>query len=69
MCKYKHLITIAQQPSLIQYSPNKIDTHEDLKDYMQHTVDIYYQKTAIPFITFDKLTNSFASLMRFALIN
>jgi RimJ/RimL family protein N-acetyltransferase len=66
---YKHLTAIAQQPHLLQYSPSKIDTPEALKTYVQTAVDAYYQKTAIPFIVFDKQTNSYAGCTRFGLIN
>ena len=53
LSNYKKLITIAQQEKLVQYSPSKIDTLEDLKDYVQTAVDGYYHKTAIPFVVFD----------------
>lgn len=69
LSNYLHLSAIAQEPNLVQYSPSKIDTPEDLKDYVQHAVDNYYQKTAIPFIVFDKLTNTYAGCTRFGLIN
>lgn len=66
---YKHLLNIAKQPNLIQYSPSKINTPDDLKNYVQTAVDAYYQKTAIPFLVFDKLTNTYAGCTRFGLIN
>ena len=61
----KHLTEIALQPNLIQYSPSKIDTADDLKVYVQNAVDGYYQKTAIPFIIFDKQTKLYAGCTRF----
>lgn len=69
LSNYKHLLEIAKQPNLVQYSPSKIDTPDDLKNYVQNAVDTYYQKTAIPFIVFDKLTNAYAGCTRFGLIN
>lgn len=69
LSNYKHLTTIAQEPNLVQYSPSKIDTPEDLKDYVQQAVDGYYHKTAIPFIVFDKQTNTYAGCTRFGFIN
>lgn len=66
---YKHLLDIAQQPNLIQYSPSKIDTPDDLKAYVQTAVDGYYHKTTIPFIVFDKLTNTYAGCTRFGHID
>lgn len=69
MGNYKHLTYIAQQANLIQYSPSKIDTPLDLKAYVQTAVDGYYQKTTIPFLVFDKQTNTYAGCTRFGLIN
>ena len=69
LSNYKQLIHIAQQPNLVQYSPSKIDTPQDLKDYVQTAVDNYYHKTAIPFIVFDKKKNAYAGSTRFGFIN
>ncbi len=69
LSNYKYLIEVAQQPNLVQYSPSKIDTPENLKEYVQDAVDCYYQKTAIPFIIFDKRTSSYAGCTRFGYIN
>ncbi|TXG35388.1 GNAT family N-acetyltransferase [Seonamhaeicola maritimus] len=69
MSNYKNLLEIAQEPNLVQYSPSKIDTPEDLKDYVQTAVDGYYNRTTIPFIIFDKQANAFAGCTRFGLIN
>lgn len=69
MSNYKHLIAIAQQPNLVYYSPSKIDTPEALKTYVQTAIDDYYHKTSIPFVVFDKLTETYAGCTRFGLIN
>ena len=69
LSNYKHLSSIAQQHQLVQYSPSKIDTSNDLKDYVQTAVDAYYQKTAIPFIIFDKEKKAYAGCTRFGFIN
>ena len=69
LSNYKHLTDIAQQENLIQYSPNDISTPEKLKEYVQTAVDGYYHKTIIPFIIYDKKTESYAGSTRFALIN
>ncbi|MBP0902194.1 GNAT family N-acetyltransferase [Mariniflexile gromovii] len=66
---YEHLLDIAKQPNLVFYSPSKIDTPEDLKAYVQTAIDDYHHKTAIPFIIFDKQTNTYAGCTRFGLIN
>ncbi len=69
LSNYKHLSHIAQEPHLLQYSPSKIDTPEDLKEYVQTAVDDYYHRTAIPFIVFDKDANAYAGCTRFGFIN
>ncbi len=69
LSNYKRISDVAQQQNLIQYSPSKIDTPDSLKDYVQTAVDGYYHKTAIPFIVFDKQTNTYAGCTRFGLIN
>ncbi|WP_412985517.1 GNAT family N-acetyltransferase [Pontimicrobium sp. IMCC45349] len=69
LSNYEHLIPIANQDKLIQYSPSKISTQEDLKAYVQTAVDGYYHKTIIPFIIFDKQTQTYAGSTRFGLIN
>ena len=69
LSNYKHLIKIAQEDKLIHYSPSKIDTPEDLKDYVQTAVDAYYQKTAFPFIIFDKEKKAYAGCTRFGFMN
>lgn len=69
LSNYKQLAKIALQPDLVQYSPSKIDTTEHLKLYVQNAVDCYYQKSAIPFIIFDKQANLYAGSTRFMNIN
>ncbi len=69
LSNYKHLLDIGQQDNLIQFSPSKVDTPEDLKNYVQTAVDGYYHKTTIPFIIYDKRTQAFAGSTRFGLIN
>lgn len=66
---YKHLHHISQEPLLLQYSPSKIDTPEDLKEYVQTAIDDYYHRTAIPFVVFDKKANAYAGCTRFGFIN
>ena len=65
----EHLLTIAQQKGLIQYSPSDINTLEKLKTYVQTAVNGYYHKTTIPFIIYDKRTKCYAGSTRFGLIN
>ena len=65
LSNYKHLIPVAQQDKLVQYSPSDIATPEALKKYVQTAVDGYYHKTTIPFIIIDKRTNTYAGSSRF----
>ena len=60
LSNFENLIDIGAQDKLVQFSPTKIDTPEDLKAYVQKAVDGYYHKTKIPFIVFDKKTNAYA---------
>ncbi len=69
LSNYEHLIPIAQQDRLIQFSPSDISTPEKLKDYVQTAVDGFYHKTTIPFIIFDKTKNKYAGSTRFGMIN
>jgi len=65
LSNYKHLLNIAGQKDLVQYSPSYIETPEDLKAYVQTAVDLYYHKMAIPFIVYDKLEQAYAGCTRF----
>lgn len=69
MSNHEYLLDVASQENLVQFSPSKIDTPEDLKAYVQKAVDGYYHKTAIPFIIYDKQTESYAGCSRFGNIN
>ena len=69
LSNYKHLENIAQQKDLIFYSPSDISTPKKLRDYVQVAVDGYYHKTIIPFIVFDRATQTYAGSTRFGLIN
>ncbi|MDB2463013.1 GNAT family N-acetyltransferase [Algibacter sp.] len=66
---YTQLIEIAKQDNLVQYSPSKIDTPEDLKTYVQTALNGAEQNEAIPFIIFDKEKQAFAGSTRLGLIN
>lgn len=62
---YQHLAEIAKTPNLVQYSPSKIDTPKDLKAYVQTALEWQQNKTAIPFIVFDKKANAYAGTSRY----
>ncbi|WP_166964038.1 GNAT family N-acetyltransferase [Yeosuana marina] len=69
LSNYKHLLPIAQQENLVQYSPSDISSPEKLKNYVEIAVDHYYHKTAIPFIIFDKVKNTYAGSSRYMNMN
>ena len=46
----KHLTEVGKQANLVQYSPTKIHTPEDLKAYVHKAVDGNYHKTVIPLL-------------------
>ncbi|WP_298500084.1 GNAT family protein [uncultured Algibacter sp.] len=69
MDNYMHLLNIAKQENLVQYSPSKVDTPEDLKAYVQTALNRQLDKKAIPFIIFDKDKQEFAGCTRFGHIN
>ncbi|WP_299779339.1 GNAT family protein [uncultured Formosa sp.] len=65
LSNYKHVMAIASQQNLVQYSPSHISTPEALRHYVQTAVDGYYHKTCIPFLVFDKTNNTYAGCTRF----
>ncbi len=65
LSNYKHLLDIASQKDLVQYSPSRIETPDDLKAFVQTAVDHYYHRTAIPFIVYDKQKEAYAGCTRF----
>tara|TARA_R110000868_G_scaffold216416_4_gene466568 strand:+ start:7534 stop:8088 length:555 start_codon:yes stop_codon:yes gene_type:complete len=69
LSNYKHLLPIATQDGLLQYSPSDISSPEKLKDYVEVAVDGYYNKTIIPFIVYDKIKKAYAGSTRYGLIN
>ncbi len=59
------LYAIAAQDKLVQYSPSDIAHREGLKNYVETALEGQRKKTDIPFIIFDKATNSFAGSTRY----
>ena len=65
LSNYKHLLDIAAQKDLVQYSPSRIETPDELKTFVQTAVDYYYHRKAIPFIVYDKQKQAYAGCTRF----
>lgn len=66
---YKLLEPIAKEKDLIYYSPSDISTPKKLENYVLKAIKQFEEKTAIPFIIYDKQLNSYAGSTRFGHIN
>lgn len=66
---YSYLLKISQQKNLVQYSPSKIDTPKDLKEYVKIALECSKNRTGMPFIIFDKQVNAYAGTTRFMNMN
>lgn len=66
---YTQLIPIASQENLVQYSPSDIETPTALKKYVETALKQQEKGSSIPFIIFDKRTNSYAGSTRYMNIN
>ncbi|PIB25503.1 GNAT family N-acetyltransferase [Maribacter sp. 4U21] len=66
---YAHLIPIASEEKLIQYSPSDIGSPESLKRYVQLALAQQSEGKSIPFIVYDKKNNSYAGSTRYMHIN
>ena len=69
MENYQYLIPIASQEKLIQYSPSDIETQESLKKYVEIALKQQQLNQSIPFIIYDKKTETYAGCTRFMNIN
>ncbi len=56
---------VTAEPDLWQYSLVSIKHSQDLEKYIQDAVEARNQKTAYPFIVFDKLTQTYVGVTRF----
>jgi len=65
MENYQHLIPIASQKKLVQYSPSDIETPESLKYYVETALKQHQINQSIPFIIYDKKTETYAGCTRF----
>lgn len=60
---------IASENDLVYYSPSDISTEEHLKSYVTSAITDYKNDIAIPFIIYDKRTNTYVGSTRFGHIN
>ncbi len=66
---YELISHIAAEDKLIQFSPSDISTPEKFKAYVITALKAKDEKKAIPFIIYDKQTESYAGCTRFGLID
>ena len=62
---YENLLPIASQKKLVKFSPSDIETPETLKKYVLTALEQKAQKSSIPFIIFDKATQTYAGSTRY----
>ena len=55
---FHHLIPVASEDKLVQYSPSAIETPRELKNYVQIALEQEKKKISIPFIIYDKEKSS-----------
>ncbi|WP_317173187.1 GNAT family N-acetyltransferase [Maribacter aquimaris] len=69
MDNYKHLIHIASEKKLVQFSPSDIETPEALKNYVATALQQQSEDQGIPFLVYDKRKESYAGCTRYMLID
>lgn len=62
---FHHLIPVASEDGLVQYSPSYIETPEKLKEYVKIALEQQQRNTSLPFIIFDKQKMSYAGSTRY----
>lgn len=65
----ERLISIANDPDLLQYSPSEVHNPQLLRAYILEALNDFYKGTSIPFIIFDKYYQSYAGSTRFGMID
>ena len=66
---YQRLIPIASQEKLVEYSPSDIETPESLRNYVETALQQLKLHQSIPFIIYNKKTETYAGCSRFMNIN
>lgn len=62
---HHHLIPVASQERLVQFSPSDIGTPTALKHYVEMAMEQKNNRTSIPFIVFDKRIQQYAGCTRY----
>ncbi len=66
---YELIAHIAAENKLIQYSPSNISTPKTFKAYVEAALKAKYDKKAMPFLIYDKQTETYVGCTRFGLID
>lgn len=66
---FKELVPVASEHKLVQYSPSDIETLDSLKNYTEVALKLKEEKSAIPFLIYDKQKKMFAGSTRYMNIN
>lgn len=66
---YAHLIQIASEEKLIQYSPSDIGSAASLRNYVQQALTQQTEEKSIPFIVYDKEKQAYAGCTRYMQID
>jgi RimJ/RimL family protein N-acetyltransferase len=66
---YRELLPIASEPGLVRYSPGNLSDPKGFETYMQAAINQAASGNCIPFIIYDKVTDSVAGSTRFMRID
>lgn len=62
---FHHLILVASQEKLVQYSPSDIETPAALENYVETALEQKRKEISIPFLIFDKRKQQYAGSTRY----
>lgn len=62
---YHHLLEVASQEKLVQYSPSEISTPSTLKQYVTRALKLQEEGRVLPLIIFDKRSSKYAGTSRY----
>ncbi|MGB3152655.1 MAG: GNAT family protein [Maribacter sp.] len=66
---FHHLIPVASEEKLIQFSPSAIETPKKLKNYVEIALEQERQHTSFPYLIYDKEKMAYAGSTRYMNIN
>lgn len=66
---YHYLVEIIKEKDLLKYSPSDVSTEEKIEEYFEVALRNKNNKTAIPYLIYDKKSDRYAGSTRYGLIN